>query len=239
MKILIGIPAFNEENTITNVIAGIRNTLLEIPIVVVDDGSTDKTGERARQSGAILLSLPCNLGYSNTIETILRFACQQGYDAVVLIDADGQHDPACLPGFIAAFEADQCDMLIGSRYVQTRSYRGNPLGRRIGMAFFSWLTAVLLSKRIYDTTSGMKAIRRQAIEVLLEGNFIDFHAEAIIYLLRLGFSINEYPISVKEREYGTSMYSFFSHLWYPLTVLLVIVINSTRPQFLRKGAKRP
>jgi glycosyltransferase involved in cell wall biosynthesis len=238
MKILVAIPAYNEENTIYSVIEGVRKALPEVPIAVVDDGSVDKTAAIVRQTDAVLLSLPCNLGYSNAVETLLTYAYRENYDAIALIDADGQHDPACLPEFISAFEVHGCDMLIGSRYVEARSYRGNPLGRQIGMAFFSLLTSVLLSTRIYDTTSGMKAIRRNAMEaLLLGGNFIDFHAEAIIYLLNYEFIIQEYPITVKERQYGVSMYSFLSHLWYPLTVLLVIAINFTRPRVMKKGAK--
>lgn len=225
MKILIGIPAYNEEATIASVLEHTRRVVPEHDIVVVNDGSGDKTADEVRKTGVRLLNLPCNLGYSNAINTILRYALQNEYDTVVFIDADGQHNPDYLPDFIAHYETSGCDVLIGSRYVATRSYTNNPLGRRLGMMLFSGITRLLLKKRIYDTTSGMKAIKKEAVRALLAWHFLDYHTEAIVYLARLGFSIEEHPITVREREYGTSMYSFLSHIQYPLTMLLLLVIT--------------
>jgi glycosyltransferase involved in cell wall biosynthesis len=240
MRTLIGIPAYNEEMTIGQVIAGVHSALPACDIVVVDDGSRDKTADIVRESAATLLQLPCNLGYSNAIETLLYYAAKRDYDCLVLIDADGQHDPTCLPGFLAAFESSDCDMMIGSRYINDPDYKDAPFGRRLGMVMFSLLTKSLAGKRIYDTTSGMKGIKRQAIQSLLAWHFLDFHAEAITYLLWSKFTIEEYPITVSQREYGQSMYSLISHLWYPLSVVLLIVI--TRIHFLQnyysKNARR-
>jgi len=224
-NILIGIPAYNEERTIGRVIEAAHNVLPDNDIAVVDDGSADRTPDIVRQSAATLIPLPCNLGYNNAIETILRYATASDYDAVVLIDADGQHDPACLPDFLQHFTQKDCDVLIGSRYVETKNYSGSPLGRRIGMMLFSQITHLLTGKRIYDTTSGMKAINREAISLLLQWQFLDFHAEAIAYLLWLGLAVEEYPVVVTQRLHGESMYSFFSHLWYPLAVLLMLAVS--------------
>lgn len=225
MKILIGIPAYNEGATIASVITHTRRVMPQTDLVVVNDGSSDHTAEEVRRAGARLLPLPCNLGYSNAIQTIMRYGYEQGYEAVVFIDADGQHNPDYLPGFIAHYESMGVDVLIGSRYVATKSYQGNPFGRRLGMILFSWITGLLLPQRIYDTTSGMKIVNRAATKALLAWHFLDYHTEAIVYLARLGFSISEYPITVAERKHGTSMYSFLSHIQYPLTVLLLLAVT--------------
>src|ERR1700690_4517774 len=108
MAILIGIPAFNEETTISSVVNLTHQVLPANDIVVVNDGSTDRTAEIVRTSPAKLINLPCNLGYSHAIETLLNYASRQDYDALALIDADGQHDPQMLTGFLDAFEQCQC-----------------------------------------------------------------------------------------------------------------------------------
>lgn len=229
MRILIAIPAYNEEKTIGQVIRQTKAVFPNYDLIVVNDGSRDRTAEIVRNSPATLVSLPCNLGYSNAIETILNYALKGGYDAVATLDADGQHNPEHLKGLLERLASDQSDVIIGSRYIVSHSYKGNPLGRRIGMTFFSIMTKLLTKRRIYDTTSGMKAIRRRVIPALLVGHFIDFHAEALIHLLRSGFTIEEYPIAVAERQHGISMYSLLSNIWYPITTLLVIFIELTRP----------
>jgi glycosyltransferase involved in cell wall biosynthesis len=228
MRVLIGIPAYNEEMTVAHVIDATHRALPMHDVAVVNDGSRDRTAAIVRSKGPIvrLIDLPCNLGYSNAVETLLRYAEKHDYDALILLDADGQHDPAMLPDVLAAFEQCGCDMLIGSRYIRGQNYVGVPIGRQLGIVLFSTMTGLLARKRIYDTTSGMKVIGRKARKILLNWQFLDFHAEAIIYLLWLGASIEEYPILVKEREHGISMYSFFSHIWYPLTVILLILISS-------------
>ena len=237
MNILIGIPAYNEEMTIGSVIEQTHQILPQIDIAVVNDGSRDRTPNIVYDSVATLISLPCNLGYGWAVETILRYALLRNYDAVVLIDADGQHDPEYLPGFLRAFEEKECDVLIGSRYIATGNYQNNPLGRRIGMVLFSKLTQLLTGIRIYDTTSGMKAINRSAMQALVDWHFVHFHAEAITYLLWSGLKVEEHPIEVTERQYGQSMYSFFSHLWYPLSVILMIVISLIQSSLYNKERK--
>jgi glycosyltransferase involved in cell wall biosynthesis len=239
MKILIGIPAYNEEMTISAVIDATHRAMPEADLVVINDGSKDQTASIVQHMRNVvrLVDLPCNLGYSNAIETLLRYAEKYDYDALALLDADGQHAPEMMPEFLAAFEQRSCDMLIGSRYVLSQSYGSGSLGRRIGMQLFSNLTALLAKKRIYDTTSGMKVIGRRARKLLLGWQFLDFHAEAILYLLWSGATIEEYPISVKDREHGTSMYSFLSHIWYPLTVILLIAISGIHLLLVRDKAK--
>jgi hypothetical protein len=115
------------------------------------------------------------------------------------------------------------DMVIGARFGNDRSYTGS-FGRRMGQRLFSYLSLLLLGRRIYDTTSGLKAVRAAACQALMRGTFMDFHAEAIVRLGMMGFTIAEMPVSVHEREHGQSMYSISSAIEYPIKTLLLMLV---------------
>jgi hypothetical protein len=161
---------------------------------------------------------------------------RRGYDRLITLDADGQHDPAQVPGLLTEFESGRWDVLIGSRYVVRRKYDGVPVGRRLGMRLFSTLVGLIAGQRIYDTTSGLKIIGRQAFMPLTRWHFIDFHAEALVYLMRLGFRIGESPITVQERRHGPSMYSALSHVKYPLKTMLMLLLSVVHANLTRKRA---
>jgi glycosyltransferase involved in cell wall biosynthesis len=224
-RILIAVPAYNEESTIGSVVAGVREHLTSIDLLVVDDGSRDGTSQALKKLGVMTATHLCNLGYGRAIQTAIKYAVVGKYDALITLDGDGQHDPRQIPGMIERFAHEEWDVLVGSRYVQTQTYLGAPLGRRVGMQIFSIMTRLVAGRRIYDTSSGLKIMRRAVFEPLTHWHFVDFHAEAIIYLMRLGYRIGEYPISASERKHGQSMYSAMSHLAYPLKTSLMILLG--------------
>ena len=152
------------------------------------------------------------------------------------LDADGQHDPAQVGALLAEFDSGRWDLLVGSRYVVGRQYTGVPFGRRIGMRLFSSLVGLMTGHRIYDTTSGLKVIGRQTFTPLTKWQFIDFHAEALVYLMRLGYRIGEYPITVADRRHGTTMYSALSHVKYPLKTALMVVLGVVEANLARRRA---
>lgn len=223
-RVLILIPAYNEEKTITNVLNGLRRAVPEFDRVIVNDGSKDATSMIMEQQGEKQLLLPCNLGYGLALQTGLKYALKCGYDVVISIDADGQHKPDDVPRLLAALNESDADLAIGSRYSGGRPYTG-PLGRRLGQTLFSHLTRLLTGQRIYDTTSGFKALRASACEAIVHGTFLDFHTETLVRLVLLGFKIVEVDISVKERTFGQSMYSPISAFEYPLKTLLLTVVS--------------
>ena len=230
LKVLIAVPAYNEEATISSVVSRIREAMPGFDLLVVNDGSKDKTEEVLRASGVKTASHLCNLGYSRAIQTAIRYALACGYDALITLDADGQHQPEQIQEMYKNFIKEDWDYLIGSRYVSTHNYSNSPPGRRLGMQIFSLLTRIILGHRIYDTTSGLKIIRQRVLEPLIQWNFVDFHAESIIYLSRLGFRIGEYPIKVAEREQGQSMYSPISAILYPtktITMVFLAIIQAS------------
>ena len=225
MRVLVAVPAYNEEGTIQEVVNRVRESLPDFDLLVVNDGSRDRTGEILDRLGVVTATHLCNLGYGRAIQTAIKYALACDYDMLITLDADGQHHPEQVLSLYEADVASGWDVLIGSRYVKTHDYSQSPLGRRLGMRLFSLLVRAITGRQIYDTTSGLKVIRRSVFEALTHWHFIDFHAEAIVYLLRLGYRVSEYPITAAERTQGQSMYSFLSHLTYPLKTALILLLG--------------
>lgn len=237
-QILVAIPAYNEESTIHTVVSSVHEAMPRFDLLVVNDGSGDATAEILHSLGVITATHLCNLGYGRAIQTATKYALKAGYDALITLDADGQHHPEQIPNMVAAFTDGGWDVLVGSRYVQARNYAGVPFGRRIGTQLFSVLTGLLTGQRIYDTSSGLKIIRHTAFEPLTRWHFVDFHAEAIVYLMRLGYRVGEYPITVSERKDGQSMYSALSHLEYPLKTSLMVFLGLVEAYMTQREGKR-
>ncbi|MCS6806059.1 MAG: glycosyltransferase family 2 protein [Acidobacteriota bacterium] len=233
-RVLVAIPAYNEQATIGAVVRRVQEALPEFDLLVVNDGSQDQTEAIVRSLGVDTATHLCNLGYGRAVQTAIKHALRNGYDTLITLDADGQHRPEQIRRMFEAFVNDGWDYLVGSRYVQAHDYRGAPLGRRVGMQLFSWLTKLFVGQRIYDTTSGLKIMRRTVFEPLTEWHFVDFHAEAIVYLWRLGFRIGEYPITVDERQHGQSMYSLVSHVAYPLKTSTMILLGTIQADLTRR-----
>jgi glycosyltransferase involved in cell wall biosynthesis len=233
-RVLAAIPAYNEAATIEQVVRRVRASLPDFDLLVINDGSTDGTGETLDRVGVMTATHLCNLGYGRAIQTAIKFAEECDYDVLITLDADGQHHPEQILGLYQASRERSWDVSIGSRYVKTHDYSESPLGRRIGMRLFALLVRLITGCRIYDTTSGLKVINRSVFEVLGRWHFIDFHAEAIVYLLRLGFSIGEYPITVATRTHGQSMYSMLSHVAYPLKTMLILLLGLFEAEVIRR-----
>jgi glycosyltransferase involved in cell wall biosynthesis len=233
-RILVAIPAHNEAATVRGVVEGVRRALPSADLLVVDDGSRDETASVLQDVGVPAARHLANLGYGRAIQTAIHYAQGGGYDVLVTLDGDGQHDPAQLPALLETFQRNGWDLCVGSRYVTSRSYRGVPFGRQIGMRTFSVLVGLVTGHRVYDTTSGLKAIRSTVFPALALWHFVDFHAEAIVYLLRLGFRMGEHPIVAGERQHGASMYSPLSAVKYPAKTLLMILLGLVQAELARR-----
>jgi glycosyltransferase involved in cell wall biosynthesis len=237
-RVVIAIPAYNEAASIRGVVERVRQSLPEFDLLVVNDGSRDATGQILEALDVTTATHLCNLGYGRAIQTAIKYAISCSYDALITLDADGQHYPEQVRGLYDASIDMGCDVLIGSRYVETHDYSRAPFGRRIGMQLFSRLVSAVTRRRVYDTTSGLKVIRRSAFEPLVRWHFIDFHAEAIVYLLRLGYRIGEHPTVVAERTQGQSMYSVLSHFSYPLKTTLILLLGILEAELTRRRHPR-
>jgi glycosyltransferase involved in cell wall biosynthesis len=223
-KVLVIIPAYNEEKTVAAVIMKLCQLVPEFDRVIVNDGSKDNTGKIVDELAEKQLKLPCNIGYGPALQTGLKYALIQKYDIIVTMDADGQHQPEDVPRLVEALLATNADMVIGSRFCEGHLYN-TPFSRRLGQLFFSHLTRLFLNYRIYDTSSGFKALRAAACEVAVNGIFMDFHIETIVHMSLQNLKIVEFPVTVLERTSGQSMHSIASIFQYPLkTILLTIAV---------------
>lgn len=225
---IILIPAFNEEQRIAAVIKGIKTAVPDADILVVNDGSRDDTAAAASRAGAIVVSHPFNMGYGAAIQTGYKYARNKGYDFLVQLDADGQHDPTCIPALLAPVIEGAADIAIGSRFLGN-SYRP-PFARRVGMALFRQIVSMVTGTFITDTTSGFQAFNRDVIRFFATDIFpVDYpDADMLIMLHRAGFRIVEIPVRMFENSEGKSMHSGFKPLYYMFKMLLSICVTLMR-----------
>jgi glycosyltransferase involved in cell wall biosynthesis len=222
-KTLIIVPAYNEDGSIGRVAEHIRKNVPQADILVVDDGSNDRTARRARESGAMVISLPYNMGIGSAVQSGFLFAKQKGYHFAVQVDGDGQHPASEIPRLLAALE-NGSDMAIGSRFVQSTNYRP-PFLRSVGIKIFSFLVSLIVGKKVYDTTSGFRACGRKAIVLLTETYPHDYpEVEALITLHRNGMNFVEIPVEMNYRQEGKSSISAKAGVYYMLKVTLAVLV---------------
>jgi len=227
-RIIVIIPAYNEEERIAAVVAGVCASVPDAAVVVINDCSRDKTATAARQAGAIVVSHPFNMGYGAAIQTGYKYARDKGHDFLVQLDADGQHDPSCIPALLAPVVAGQADIAIGSRFLGT-GYRP-PLARRLGMALFRRIVSLVTGRSVTDTTSGFQAFNRDVICYFATDIFpVDYpDADMLIMLHRAGFRMTEVPVRMFENSAGKSMHSGLKPLYYMFKMLLSICVTLMR-----------
>jgi glycosyltransferase involved in cell wall biosynthesis len=226
--ILIIIPAYNEEMTISSVINGIRDNIQPADIMVVNDGSTDKTGEAAKKSGAFVINLPFNLGYGAALQTGFKYAIRHDYKYAVQIDGDGQHNPSFLSSLIKEIEKGDADVVIGSRYIG-KGYDA-PVLRKIGMKVFSSISSFITGQKITDPTSGYRVINDRVIRFYSTDIYpVDYpDADVIIMLHQAGFRIKEIPVDMKPSLTGKSMHSGLKPVYYIFKMMLSIFVALLR-----------
>jgi glycosyltransferase involved in cell wall biosynthesis len=222
-KALVIIPAYNEEHSIGGVVENIRKIVPHADILVVNDGSKDRTARKAREGGANVVILPYNMGIGSAVQSGFLFAKEKGYHFAVQVDGDGQHPAGEIPNLLHALR-NGVDMAIGSRFVQTTSYRP-PFFRAVGIKIFSFLVSLIVGKKVYDTTSGFRAINRRAIILLAETYPHDYpEVEALITLYRQGLQFVEVPVNMNYRQEGKSSISARAGVYYMLKVTLAVLV---------------
>lgn len=186
--ILALIPAYNEDQHIAEVVSQTRRFL---PVLVVDDGSKDASAERAEAAGATVLRQPRNQGKGAALMAGYRYALEHGYQAVVMLDADGQHDPAEIPSFLAAFQHERADLIIGQR-----DFRGMPPLRRATNTFGTWVFSWAVGQYIPDNQSGYRLLSRRMLEATVNSRETDFEfeVEMIVTCVKQGFQLAWVPI---------------------------------------------
>jgi glycosyltransferase involved in cell wall biosynthesis len=218
------VPALNEEVTVGRVIDEIRAFDPGFDIVVVDDGSTDRTAGVAADRGASVLRLPFNLGIGGAVQTGYRFAFEHGYDLAVQVDGDGQHDPQELPAILAPVLAGEADVCVGSRFAGAGAYRSSFL-RRIGIRIFARVVSMIVRQKVTDTTSGFRAVNRKGIALFAADYPHDYpEVEATVMSVKHRLRLREVPVAMRERGAGASSITALRSVYYMTKVLLAIFV---------------
>jgi hypothetical protein len=228
LKVLVIVPAHNEEKSLGTVLDEIREKAPFADVVVVNDGSTDGTAEVARKHDVEVLSLPLNLGIGGAVQTGFKYAAMKGYDVTVQVDADGQHDPSYLNPLLISLIEGKADIVIGSRYLNDDRVE-MPWIRCIGIKYFSWLASKIIGHKITDCSSGYRALNAKAIKLFSENYPIDFpDAEALIVAHKAGLKIAELPVKFRKRNAGKSSLHLLRLIYYPIKETLAIAMLLTK-----------
>jgi glycosyltransferase involved in cell wall biosynthesis len=228
-KILVVVPAFNEAHIIRRVVEKTVALYPEMKVLVVNDGSSDETFQEAQASGAFLVSHPFNLGMGGAAQTGFKIAFLENFDIVVLLDGDGQHDPAHIRDVVKPVAAGECELCIGSRFLGGGGRDSTTFLRRIGIRFFSWLLKLLTGQTFTDPTSGLRAFHRKLFEKFIVNYPLDFHSvEAIKRATRFRARVQEVPVQMQKRRGGVSSIGPLTAVYYMVKVTLAVLIDALR-----------
>jgi glycosyltransferase involved in cell wall biosynthesis len=222
---MIIVPALNEEGIVGEVVKEIQGVVPGVPVLVLDDCSTDATAAVARAAGAEILSMPTHLGLGGCVQAGYRLAFELGYDFVIRLDGDGQHDPRDIPRIFEALRKTGCQMVIGSRFVDP-SQKYTSLVRSWGIRFFRTILRPILGQRVHDPTSGYVGVNREALSVFSRSFPLEYpEIEALVVLQRRAFRFQEVPCKMRERRTGRSTITPLRSLYYIVHVLLGVFVN--------------
>ena len=228
--VLVGIPAYNEENGIGSTVLGVKQYAEEV--VVVDDGSTDRTTDILEQADVTVLRHERNRGKGAAVRTLFDYAVDEEYEALVLIDADGQHDPADIPALAEPVVSADADMVIGSRYLDADDTDETPLYRRLGQVVLDYSTSKVTGTNLTDTQSGYRAFSPAALERLsITTDGMGVECEMIDSASNEGLTITERAIEARYDDLEGQTYNPVKH---GLAVILFLArLAKRRPPFAR------
>ena len=219
-KLLIVIPAYNEEGSIERVVDDLIQNYPQYDYVVVNDGSRDRTAAICRSRGYRLIDLPVNLGLAGAFQTGLRYAAEHGYDCAMQLDADGQHLPRYIAPMLEELEAG-ADIVIGSRFVTVLKPRTL---RMVGSYLISWAIRLTTGQPICDPTSGMRMFNRRLLEEFAQNLYYGPEPDTISYLIKNGAVVKEVQVEMAERTAGESYLNFARSVQYMIKMGLSILL---------------
>jgi glycosyltransferase involved in cell wall biosynthesis len=223
------VPALNEEHTVQRVIDELRAFDPGLDVVVIDDGSSDRTAAAASAKGAHVLRLPFNLGIGGAVQTGFKFAFERDYDIAVRVDGDGQHDPAQLARIVAPVLRGDADIVIGSRFATSEGGYRSSRSRRVGIRILAAVVSRIVGQRVTDTTSGFQALNRKGIALFARDYPHDYpEVEATVMVFRHRLRLQEVPVSMRERSGGQSSITALRSIYYMVKVLLAIFVGLFR-----------
>lgn len=219
MKLMVVIPAHNEEATVADVVEDVRRHIPSADYVVVNDGSLDNTRQICEQIGCKVLNIPVNIGLFGAFQTGVRYAYEKGYDAVVQIDGDGQHHAKYIEDMAKKMEQEKLDLLVGSRFITEKRPKNM---RMIGNAMIEFAIRLTTGRRVTDPTSGMRMYGKRLLKMMAYGINSKPEPDTVAFLLRNGIKYGEYQVTMSERTAGSSYLDFWQSVKYMLAAQMNI-----------------
>jgi glycosyltransferase involved in cell wall biosynthesis len=237
------VPAYNESASVAEVVTELRDHAPDFDVVVIDDGSTDDTSDRARSAGADVVRHPYNLGIGGAVQSGYLYAAERGYDIAVQVDGDGQHDPRCLDELLIHLRSHpELDMVTGSRFLAPdgEGFRSSA-PRRLGIRIFSKVLSWIVGQRVTDPTSGLRMSGRRGIELFARDYPHDYpEVEAVLLMHAHQLTSVEVPVKMRERTGGVSSINSTRSIYYMIKVLLAVFVGLFRARpSVRAGEPSP
>ena len=224
-KVLVIIPAYNEQDSIYGTVTNLINTC-DHDYIVINDGSTDKTKEVLEKNRFSYIDLPVNLGIGGAMQTGYKYALRNNYDYAIQLDADGQHDPYDLNNLIQEIKTSKYDMVIGSRFVEKTDYKG-AVTRRLGIKYFYFLLLLISKIKITDPTSGYRIVNNKVIKEFAQYYPVDYpEVEVLVKLSQMKYRIKEIKVEMKNRQGGKSSITPLKSIYYMTKVTFISLIRS-------------
>ena len=228
-KVLLIIPAYNEEENILKTCNKIKKENKELDFIVINDGSKDNTLKILKENNIPHIDLIHNLGIGGAVQTGYKYALEHNYDIAVQFDGDGQHDVRYVEKLIKPIIDDEADFTIGSRFIEELSTFKSSKARRIGINIISFFIKLFTGKKIYDTTSGFRAVNKDIIKFFAIYYPIEYpEPVSTTELLKQGKRVKEVSVEMNEREGGVSSIRAWKNAYYMFNVILSIIIVSIR-----------
>jgi glycosyltransferase involved in cell wall biosynthesis len=239
-SLLVIVPAFNEEGAVAEVVRAVHRYVPGAPVLVIDDCSADNTIAVARSAGAEVLTLPHHLGLGGGVQAGYKLAYSLGFQYVIRVDGDGQHDARDIPRILERLKTSGCQMVIGSRFVEANGSRTGST-RSLGIRFFRVVLRPILGKPVHDPTSGFVGVNREALGVFSRSFPLEYpEIEALVVLQRRRFRFEEVPVKMLPRLTGRSSITPWKSLYYIAHVLLGVFVNILKyDRRFRRAPARP
>lgn len=231
MKVLVIIPAYNEEGNILNTCTNIEKVKSKLDFtldyIVINDGSTDNTASICKENKLPMINLVHNLGIGGGVQTGYKYAYKKNYDIAIQFDGDGQHDAEYIKNLIEPIASGEADMTIGSRYISELSEFKSTAMRQIGIKVLSLILKVMSGKKIYDMTSGFRAVNKDIIKLFAMDYPNDYpEPETNVVVVKKGYKVKEIPVKMHEREHGKSSITPLKSIYYMIKVSYAMVVRS-------------
>lgn len=231
VRLLVVLPAWNEQETLPAVLAELRTQVPDADVLVVNDGSTDRTSEVAWAAGVPVLDLPINLGVGGAMRAGYVYALRHGYDAMVQLDADGQHDPADVPRLVRVLVDESADVVIGARFAGVGEYSAR--GPRLwSMRLLAGVLSRVTRTRLTDATSGFKVSGRRAIRLFAgdyPAEYLGDTVEALVIAARAGLTVRQVPVAMRPRAGGRPSHGPVKAAVFLARASLALLIAWSRP----------